>query len=481
MWILGGVLSLLAFLFYIRTYGFDWLTGEDGSYVFANPYVTGVNPNGDTISLLHGFRWCLQTMSFGQWIPIPLCVHKVMVMIFSLEAGWHHVLNALIHAGIVATMFGFFVDWFGRERWVPIFYGVAIFAVHSQHVQLVAWVSELKDLLSYWFGLLSVWFYYRWMKKERSSERWLWLALGMFVLGLMSRFIIAGLPLVLLVMHALKSSRGRTGVTMSSVRSIDRGKWTLFALVSVVFVWLTASGHASQKVRFSMDEISFVQQVVGWVWVPFEYLRKTIVCYPLPFFNSFDAGIPLWVGGACALGIVLVGFTGWFLRKKCPELFFGWMWFVLSLLPVCGVITLGPNHYSDHYSYLPHMALLPCAMIGIDRLLGGRTAMVLGLVGVLVFGFFGQKHLSRYRGTMVCMQTEWGIQSDPKMLFSIASLLYQEGDLKGGIGSLIKANMLDEGGILDKESAERLEGLLEKDSIPSEVEKGLAEFFGENR
>src|SRR5439155_3693264 len=41
----------------------------------------------------------------------------------------------------------------------------ALFALHPLHVESVAWIAERKDVLSTFFGLLSLWAYLRYTEK----------------------------------------------------------------------------------------------------------------------------------------------------------------------------------------------------------------------------------------------------------------------------------------------------------------------------
>src|SRR5262249_13163812 len=93
----------------------------------------------------------------------------------------------------------------------------ALFAVHPLRVESVAWISELKDVLSSTFGLLALIFYVRYAKVRANVERagsappatapsfapgWSYeylLALCFFALGLMSKPMLVTWPFVMLL------------------------------------------------------------------------------------------------------------------------------------------------------------------------------------------------------------------------------------------------------------------------------------------
>src|SRR5690606_34029623 len=54
--------------------------------------------------------------------------------------------------------------------------------------------------------------------------------------------------------------------------------------------------------------------------------------------------------------ILLSGFALYAKRK--PYLLFGWLWFLVSLLPVVGIVQIGGQSFADRWTYLPHFGLL---------------------------------------------------------------------------------------------------------------------------
>ena len=73
----------------------------------------------------------------------------------------------------------------------------AIFALHPVHVESVAWITEQKNTLSAVFYLAAMLVYLR-FDQTRKTPWYCW-ALGLFVLGLLSKTVTATLPAALLV------------------------------------------------------------------------------------------------------------------------------------------------------------------------------------------------------------------------------------------------------------------------------------------
>src|SRR5204863_9540584 len=90
-----------------------------------------------------------------------------------------------------------------HQLW-PSAFVAALFALHPMHVESVAWVSELKDVLCAMFFLLTLWAYaaYATLAAPRSRQFCYSLALLLFALGLMSKPMLVTLPFVLLLLDA---------------------------------------------------------------------------------------------------------------------------------------------------------------------------------------------------------------------------------------------------------------------------------------
>jgi tetratricopeptide (TPR) repeat protein len=77
------------------------------------------------------------------------------------------------------------------------------------------------------------------------------------------------------------------------------------------------------------------------------------------------------------------------LRQRYPWLLFGWLWFVLTLLPVIGLVQVGGQSHADRYMYLPSIGLFLALGASLARLDGAAAKKAqLALVPVLVFYSF---------------------------------------------------------------------------------------------
>jgi tetratricopeptide (TPR) repeat protein len=62
--------------------------------------------------------------------------------------------------------------------------------------------------------------------------------------------------------------------------------------------------------------------------------------------------------------VLLLGalsFAAWTVRERHPWFAFGWAWFVITLLPVIGIVQVGMQAMADRYMYVPLIGLTLCA------------------------------------------------------------------------------------------------------------------------
>ena len=105
----------------------------------------------------------------------------------------YHLVNVLWHM-ISVTLLYFVLK---RLKVPGALLAAAIFAVHPVMVESVAWISEQKNTLSAVFYLSAMLVYLEFDESRRRSRYFI--ALGLFVLGLLTKTVTATLPAALLV------------------------------------------------------------------------------------------------------------------------------------------------------------------------------------------------------------------------------------------------------------------------------------------
>ena len=150
------VLVSLTVTAYLGVKNCGFITFDDPDYVTQNPYVKqGIN--AQTV------KWAFTQFHSINWHPMSWMSHMADVEMFGLKPAGHHLHNVVLHALNVCLIFlllNRLTASLGKS-----FLVAALFALHPLHVESVAWVSERKDVLSAFFGLLSLLAYSSYAKR----------------------------------------------------------------------------------------------------------------------------------------------------------------------------------------------------------------------------------------------------------------------------------------------------------------------------
>src|SRR5260370_30861479 len=163
---------------------FHFVNLDDPYYVQDNPVVRA--PTASAFTAIHA----------GYWIPLTWLSYQLDYKLYGLAAGGYHHTNLLLHAANTVLLFVLLCRLTGAT-W-PSGFAAALFALHPLQVESVAWVTERKDVLSTFFGLLSLLAYTSYARQPRIA-RYLLVVLW-FTLSLMAKPMLVTLPCAMLLL-----------------------------------------------------------------------------------------------------------------------------------------------------------------------------------------------------------------------------------------------------------------------------------------
>ena len=319
---------------------FDFINYDDPDYVNNDPHVQQ-GLSGDTV------RWALTSTEAANWLPVTRLSHALDYQLFQLQSGAHHLMNVALHGGAALLLF-LFLKRATRCRW-PSAVVASLFALHPLHVESVAWISERKDTLSALFWFLTLWLYVRYVETpSRSRYALVFLA---FCGDVMSKPMAVTLPIVLLLIDYWPLKRA------IAWRKLLIEKAPLFAvtLTSAAVTYFVQQGSGAVKALSNFPLALRLENALDSYVV---YLGQTFWPSNLAVFYPFPAEISVWKPVAAA--VLIVGISGiiWSLRQTRGYMFTGWLWFLITLLPVIGIVQAGAQSHADRYMYLPMTGLL---------------------------------------------------------------------------------------------------------------------------
>jgi Flp pilus assembly protein TadD len=349
------LLAAATVLVYRPVLGFGFVNLDDPKYASENPDVAaGLSVR----SLAYAFT----TFDVGNWIPLTWLSYQLDASLFGVDSRAFHAVNLAWHAANVVLLFCVLLRMTGaRGRSAAV---ALLFGLHPLHVESVAWISERKDVLSA-AGLLLTLLAYEWHSRRPSGARLAVVCLAM-ALGLLAKPMLVTLPLLLLLLDVWPLRRVAAGIAPGDSaalypartwRQLVIEKTPLLAL-SLADGLVTIVAQKSTSAMTGTADLPFYERagnaIVGYGW----YLGKTVwptrLCafYPLP-----SPGLSWTLVGLSS--VALIGLSTYVLvQRKRGHVIFGWLWFLMALLPVSGLVQVGGQAYADRYAYIPHIGLL---------------------------------------------------------------------------------------------------------------------------
>jgi protein O-mannosyl-transferase len=323
---------------YAQVTRFEFVSWDDPLYVTGNAHVKqGLS--------LDGARWALGARDDSNWLPITWLSHMLDVELFGAWAGGHHATNLALHALATALLFALLIA--ATRDPLPSALVAALFALHPLHVEVVAWVSQRKELLSTVFGLLAALSYVGWARRG-GALRYAGVLIA-FAAALASKAMLVTLPFVLLLLDYWPLRRAWT-------RQLIFEKLPLFALSAAA----CAVAFASQQIaRVNAPDVAFPLRLANAAVAYARYLALAFwpnglsILYPHPYAPELG-GEPYSFAAVAAACAGLVAITAVALRARTRRyLAVGWLWFLGTLVPVIGLVQIGPQGMADRYSYVP--------------------------------------------------------------------------------------------------------------------------------
>ncbi len=372
-----SLLTLAGFLPVLRN---GFVNFDDPQYVYANPWVRqGVSAAG--------LRWALTAQVAGNWHPLTVASHMFDVQLFGLNPAGHHLTSLLLHLANVLLLFAVLRRMTGSPwRSAAV---AALFAIHPTHVESVAWIAERKDLLCGFFWMLTLAAYLRYASAP-AAGRYLLVVAGLAA-SLMAKPMAVSLPAVLLLLDFWPLGRWAAGGAGSAGSSWPRRPlpgarpWRLIVeKLPLLAVAATAGIVALRTQADPLASGATAPPALRWANALTSYatyLGKTLDPRQLTVFYPF-AAVPFGRAAAAALLLLAItALTAWAARRA-PYLAVGWLWFLVTLAPVIGVLQVGWQAFADRYTYLPSIGLFLAAVWGVAdlaglagrRLAGGRLS-----------------------------------------------------------------------------------------------------------
>lgn len=341
--------------------GYVW---DDDKYVTRNPLLSAEDGL---------FRIWFSLDSPSQYFPLTYTSFWVEHRLWGLHPLGYHLNNVLLHImnGILVFVL------FKRLKIPGAWMAAALFSLHPVQVESVAWITERKNLLMFFFSGLSLMAWIAHLEKENKGSYLL--SLGLFALALFGKTTACVLPAALVLILVLK----RIPIRLKHWLKITPYLFLGLAM-GLLAMWWEEHHQGTDPAALNLDIWQRLLIASRALWF---YAYKLVwpfdLCFSYPAFNPNDQ--VLWFGLCLAVFLLLFLF-----RKKIPlGVIVGLVFFAAALFPMLGFFSLYTFFYTyvaDHYQYMACLGLLGIMAAGLHGVHGKNKRIgQLLCAGILLF------------------------------------------------------------------------------------------------
>jgi protein O-mannosyl-transferase len=395
------LLAAAVLLAYLPVAHNSFINYDDPTYITDNPHVKA----GLTWQTV---KWAFTADDAANYHPLTWLSHALDYQLFGANAAAHHEISVLLQAANAVLLFLFLQNATGFQ-WRSLFVA-ALFALHPLNVESVAWAAERKNVLSMLFFLLALSAYGRYARQPRAL-RYAVVAI-LFALGLLSKPQVITFPVLLLLWdwwplrrfllspahsamdHKSQSELGvstpRAGIAQFSASRLVLEKFPLLALSAastIITMKAQKAGGAIQTLTLYSPLLRLETAVVSSL----RYLAK--ILWPTNLVALYPHPTRLYPAAQfLAAALVLVLITVAVIRARHRRyLAVGWLWFLIALIPMIGLVQVGAQSMADRYAYIPQIGIFLMLTwlisdLAETRRLAGRKLAVPAIACLLILG-----------------------------------------------------------------------------------------------
>lgn len=401
LWLAGIFVFAITFVLFSFSLNGKFLDWDDSVNFILNENYRGLS--------CQNLKWMFTTFHMNHYQPLSWLTYGIDYSVWGMNPFGYHLTAIIIHS---LNAFLFFIISFrilrmtdintdGKDQdkaILPALFAALFFSLHPLRAESVAWITERRDILCGFFVFLSILAYFRYSEDGKRRKFYVF-SLFFCLFALLSKSMAMILPPVLLLLDFFPLRRfempekgGISGFFRKN-RDILIEKLPFFA-IAIVFAAIAYFGAGKPADQPAYYEPSIAKGIYSYGF----YLWKTlfpfglIPVYPMP--ESWILPDMLSAAAMFSLGTV-----AWHFRRRNPLFLFVFLYYVITLFPVCGLLNGAPQPASDRYTYLPMLSFAILFGYAVGKMAfsakKGRTVIyaIFATVPILLSGitFFQQK------------------------------------------------------------------------------------------
>lgn len=362
-WLLAFFVALITFIVYIPALKNGFVNWDDNIYVYENQNIRSLDFNF--------VKWNLSAVVASLWHPLTMFSLALDNAIWDLNSAGFHLTSIIFHTLNTFLVFILITQLkrHGNSKELSAndlivgFTTALLFGIHPLHVESVAWVSERKDTLSTFLYLSSILAYHKYLTANRAL--FYGTSIIFFAMALISKPMAVSLPLVLLILDFYPFKRWKTG----KLKRLFVEKLPFLALsisASLITIWAHSTGGSIATLESAplMSRIFVAARAIIF------YLIKMIMPFNLAPYYPYPTKVRFMemdYAGSLVLLLFITLLCIWSLKRE--KLFSAiWLYYLVTLIPVIGIVQVGSQAAADRYTYLPSLGPFLLAGLGVSAI-----------------------------------------------------------------------------------------------------------------
>lgn len=369
-----ALLGIAVWLVFAQITGHGMVNFDDYDYFGENPMVL----SGLT---WEGVKFAFTTRLTANWHPVTWLSLMFDVSLFGPDSGRIHGVSGWIHAVNSMLLFAL-LRYLTGAIWRSAAVA-ALFAVHPLHVEPVAWLSDRKDLLATFFWLLTLLSWGHWAKV--ANRKWFYAAHLFAALAMMSKPTAVAIPVTIFLIELWPLRQSTRIVEKAGMLALS------FALAVITFLVQRDVG-ATQALN-----VSFAAKLANAITAYGTYLFDMVLPVKLAPMYPFPEKIAVAPLVASIVALGAISWLAWQRRESSPYLAAGWLWYLIVLVPMIGIVQVGIQSHADRYTYVSLIGVFWMAAWGLHEWLGEAQwqalpvrASAVAVIALLGYQAYGQ-------------------------------------------------------------------------------------------
>lgn len=450
--VIRGAILCITFFTYFSALQNEFVNWDDNVYVYENPTIRSID--------IGFFKWVFTAIVSSSWHPLTIFSLALDYKCWGLDPFGYHLTNIILH--LLNTLLVFILteelikikgkdnSKAGLKATIVSTTTALLFGIHPLHVESVAWISERKDVLYAFFYLMAVLLYlkYAFSDSKKGKVKYYILCLFLFILSILSKPMAVTLPLIFLILDFYPLGRIYGKNTKAKKVYIEKIPFFVMSLIASII-----TVYSQTDALRSLEEYPLSYRFIVSMYSYFFYIMKMIFPALLaPFYPYPNASI-IFSAHYLITFVIILGitiFSMWNLNKK--KLFAAcWLYYIVTLLPVVGIIKVGDAAAADRYTYLPSVGMFLLAGLGIATFFERVSIKTYKIVGVSIFLLLSVILIDKTVRQIAIWQDSMTLWTYQVMLYPDNALAYnhrgsalaKQGDLYRAMKDLNKAISLN--------------------------------------